>query len=308
MKNIKCNLCGANDFKLLVSSGDRFYKINNPVFSIVKCNVCGLVYINPQPDQEELKKHYPESYGPYQDNFELLKYGPVLGFIKSKLNRFKITARQKNSHKNSLDKEKKTFLDFGCGSGTYLEKMKKLHPGWELYGLDNSELACRNTEAKGFKVFCGDILDINMPEGFFDEVYLGQVIEHTSDPRKTAIKLSKIMKKGGTLTIITPNVESFAAKLFGRFWFALEVPRHLFLFSAKTLSKLLKESGFAVESIIYDHEPKTAIRSLSYLFWGKSVGISPIFWHTLWYLLKPASSLLALFGKTSIMTIKAKKL
>ncbi len=137
---------------------------------------------------------------------------------------------------------------------------------------------------------------------------MGQVIEHVSDPKKTIKKINAIMKKGGALTLATPNIDSFAAKLFKSYWFALEVPRHLFLFSGKTLSKILKDEGFEVLNIEYDKEPKTTIRSLDYLLGGRSVNINPISWHTLWFVLKPFSIFLSFFGKTSIMTVKARKI
>jgi 2-polyprenyl-3-methyl-5-hydroxy-6-metoxy-1,4-benzoquinol methylase len=308
MKKINCNLCGADDYKLLLKSGDRFYKIKEPVFNVVKCNVCGLVYINPEPEPEELAKHYPMEYGPHQNNFELLKYGHFMKFVKNKFNRFEKKAKENDSEKNKQSNEKKTFLDFGCGNGAHLEKMRRMHPNWDLYGLDNSELACKNVAEKGFKVFCGDILNIETAENFFDEVYLGQVIEHVYNPKEVVKKISNIMKKGGNLTMITPNIDSLAARIFGSSWFALEIPRHLFLFSAKTISRLLSENGFEVENITYDKEPKTAIRSLSYIFFGRSVAISPIFWHILWYIMNPISRILSFFGKTSIILVKAKKL
>jgi 2-polyprenyl-3-methyl-5-hydroxy-6-metoxy-1,4-benzoquinol methylase len=307
MKNIKCNLCGGDDYHLLISSGDRFYKIRYPIFHIVECNICGLVYINPQPSTEELKKHYPKDYGPHQNNFILLKYNKFLSFLKKKYNSFK-----KNNKNKSLpqitDFSTKNFLDFGCGSGAYLEKMKRLHPNWNLYGLDNSELACQNTKEKGFRVFCGDLLGVELPSNFFDEVYMGQVIEHVNDPRKTIRKLNSIMKVDGLLTMGTPNIDSLAAKTFKSYWFALEVPRHLYLFSRKTLSGILEEEGFRVAIVKYDREPKTAIRSIDYFLGGNSVNINPILWHSLWYILSPFSIFLSIFGKTSIMTVTSRKL
>lgn len=306
MININCNLCGENNYSILILSADKFYGMEMPVFSVVKCRNCGLVYINPQPTNEELRKHYPENYGPYQDNFSLLKYNKFFLFLKNKYNSFKKQSEKKEIEK--LDLSKKTFLDFGCGSGVYLEKIRRLHPRWELYGLDNNEFACKNTKEKGFNVFCGDLLEVNINNDFFDEVYMGQVIEHVFDPRKVVKKLSLIMKKGGNLTLATPNIDSITAKLFGSFWFALEVPRHLFLFSPKTLSKILEDEGFKVMDIQFDKEPKTAIRSINYLLNKKFVNINPILWHTLWVILKPISTFLSFFGKTSIMVVRATKL
>lgn len=306
MKNIKCNLCNSDDCREIMKSIDRFYNIKDIVFSIVECKNCGLVYINPQPDPEELKKHYPFEYGPYNSDFKLLKYGPFTGFLKKFVTKLKNRGKNKTQQKKE-DMSEDTFLDIGCGSGAHLEKMRKNHPHWQLYGLDNSEFACQSARSKGFEVFCGDTLELSLPKNFFDHIYMGQVIEHVENPMSVIKKVSSLLKEGGTFTLITPNIDSIAAKIFRNFWFALEVPRHLYLFSNKTLSKMLQKNGFEVKSIIYDKEPKTAVRSLSYIFYNRSVDINPVFWHAFWYLLNPVSVLLALFGKTSIMTVQAQK-
>lgn len=311
MKKIKCNLCESSDYSLFARGQDRLYKIDKTLFNIVRCNSCGLVYMNPQPNQEELKKYYPSDYGPYKNNNELLKYGPILGYIKNKFNCIKLLLKKskKSEIESNISKDESTlsFLDFGSGSGAYLEKMRRLHPKWDLYGLDNNEFACANTKEKGFEVYCGDILDVNLPQGFFEKVYMGQVVEHLNDPKTTLQKVNSIMKSGGELILATPNVDSLAARVFGKYWFALDTPRHLFLFSPKTLSRLLQDTGFEVVDITFDREPKNIIRSILYLLNMNVVGINPILWHTFWYVLLPFSTILSLFGKTSIMTIRTKK-
>ena len=45
--------------------------------------------------------------------------------------------------------------------------------------------------------------------------------------------------------MITPNVESFAHKHFGRLWRGLEPPRHQHLFSSRTLSSVTQAAGFS---------------------------------------------------------------
>lgn len=311
MEKIKCNLCNDDDITLVTRGRDRLYKIDKKLFDIVKCNSCGLVYMNPQPNQEELKKYYPSDYGPYKNDGGILRYGPILGYIKNKINHIKSVlknSKEKKEDNSKTDESVLSFLDFGSGSGAHLEKMKRLHPRWDLYGLDNNEFACANTKEKGFNVYCGDILNIDLPLDFFDRVYMGQVVEHLNDPKTTLKKVNSIMKSGGEFTLATPNVDSFAARLFGKYWFALDVPRHLFLFSPKTLSKMLRDTGFEVVSITYDKDPKNIIRSILYVFNMNVLSINPLLWHIFWYILIPISTFLSFGGKTSAMTIQAKKI
>lgn len=289
---------------------DKFFKTDQIKFGVVKCSSCGLVFLNPQPTEIELKKYYPSDYGPFQDNFELLKYGPFLKWFKNNFNQLKRSLLGDRIDKVDLAKksEKMAYLDFGCGSGTHLQKIKRLNPSWDIYGLDNNDLACVKAQEKGFKIFSGESANNNLPVDFFDYVYMGQVIEHLNDPKAVLSTISKSMKTNGELILLTPNLDSWAARFFKSYWFALETPRHLFFFTPGSISLLLEQTGFKVEKIDYDREPKTFIRSFRYLLGLKNENINPLFWHVLWYLSWPISRTLSFFGKTSIMTIQAKKL
>ena len=49
----------------------------------------------------------------------------------------------------------------------------------------------------------------------------------------------------------TPNFDSAVSKIFGKFWYNLDVPRHLFIFSPDTLTRILKTQGFSHISITF---------------------------------------------------------
>jgi 2-polyprenyl-3-methyl-5-hydroxy-6-metoxy-1,4-benzoquinol methylase len=312
MRDLKCNLCGSNKGSLFLVGREIYYDIDDTKFRYVKCKECGLVYQKPQMTEDELEKHYPDNYGPYQDDFKLLKYSFLSKFVKKSWNWVKNKffsskgTQNEKSIPNKKNKPKKRYLDFGCGSGVKLNKQRKKHPIWDLYGLDNNPTACKKTREKGFNVYCGTANDVDLPRNFFDEVYMGHVIEHLNDPKKVLKTISKSMKSGGLIEIDTPNVDSLAVKVFQSYWFALECPRHLFLFSPNTLSRMLNLAGFEVEEIRFDESPKVIIRSINYLF-SESNRISFFLWHFLRLLLLPVTIILSKLGKTSVMKIVAKK-
>jgi hypothetical protein len=64
------------------------------------------------------------------------------------------------------------------------------------------------------------------------------------------------------LFITTPNCNSFDARLFGQFWHAYDPPRHLTVFTVRTLEQLLKKSGFSLTTTIYSSIPNNWIYSL----------------------------------------------
>ena len=52
------------------------------------------------------------------------------------------------------------------------------------------------------------------------------------------------MKDDGLLVVSVPNVNSLEYKLFGRWWFQLDPPRHFYHFDKRSLSGLVTQAGF----------------------------------------------------------------
>ncbi|MDP3989558.1 MAG: class I SAM-dependent methyltransferase [bacterium] len=303
MKNVSCNLCGSTQSRLFFRAPDRQTRVDYQRFNIVCCEVCELVYINPQPEAHELVKYYPENYNPYNTG-EIFSYS----FLEKKLKEY-FGARGKKKgapfkHRINRNESPRNYLDFGCGGGANLARVRSLHPSWNLYGLDNNQVACENARAKGFEVFCGDIDKLTLPQNFFDEVHMSSVIEHVPDPVYTMRRIHECLKPGGVVYIRTPNFDSFGRVVFRTYWQALDAPRHLFLFTRKTLSRLLAMEDFSIVRVEYKNSPRIDIRSVYYLVGKKDRRISPI----LWRLVSPFSSILSRCGWGSTIIIVAKKI
>jgi SAM-dependent methyltransferase len=93
-------------------------------------------------------------------------------------------------------------------------------------------------------VDCGDLLDWDCAPGSFDAIVLNNVIEHVLLPENTIARCCELLREGGQLTAITPNIDSIGHELFGRDWRGLEPPRHLHLFNAPSLRALTNGKGF----------------------------------------------------------------
>ena len=298
MSYIKCNICRSSKYQLLFKGKDRLHRVDNTLFNVVKCSNCGLVYLNPQPNQKELIKYYPKNYGPYK-NINDVKFG----FFSRNLKKIIKKINQNNRRIKPIESSAVNYLDFGCGGGINLEGVKKLHPNWNLYGLDNNEFACKKTREKGFEVFCGDILEINLPKNFFDIVNMSHVIEHLNHPRKILEKINSSIKSGGNLIVSTPNFNSLEAKLFKNYWYALDVPRHLFFFTPETIKILLSKVGFKINNVKYEIKPEIIIKSFYYIIGKEDIRVNPFNWRFFY----PVNIILSLFHKSSVMTINAKK-
>jgi hypothetical protein len=56
----------------------------------------------------------------------------------------------------------------------------------------------------------------------------------------------RLLRPGGRLVVVTPNVNSLARRIFSRHWVSWDPPRHLFMFSNRALRRMLGEAGFTV--------------------------------------------------------------
>ncbi len=232
MKEIKnCPLCSQAVFTKLFLAREYIF-FSKEKFQLVCCNNCGLVFLNPQPSEEELQKFYPvELFSEKTDSFRARSPQIML------LNKLKEATR---FHK------KGALLDIGCGPGYFLHLMKER--GWEVFGLDLSKSACDLAAKRvGSKsIFFGDLNSTELPLKKYDLITLWHVIEHLHQPKRTLERIRGLLKDDGLLIICCPNFGSLLRVIFRENWFPLVVPHHLFHYSQRTLKAMLKECGFKI--------------------------------------------------------------
>jgi predicted SAM-dependent methyltransferase len=85
----------------------------------------------------------------------------------------------------------------------------------------------------------------------FDLITMFQVAEHLSVQElleeDVFARIYNALEPGGQLVIETPTHDCNYARKFRSDWRALEMPRHLVIFSPKSLSKMLTAKGFSVK-------------------------------------------------------------
>jgi 2-polyprenyl-3-methyl-5-hydroxy-6-metoxy-1,4-benzoquinol methylase len=243
-----CYLCESPGKPLYEDLVDRLFGAPG-IWSLVKCSdqKCGLVWLDPMPVEEDLgaayAKYYTHGDAATRGNWLASVMRRRGALLRSLLN----PARQERESLLLMDLDgiaPGRLLDVGCGDGTRIGQLRTL--GWEVCGQDLDPAAIRYArETLGLQVFLGQLEDAPFPSDSFDCVTLNHVIEHVQDPIRLLEQSRRFLKKGGRLVMITPNVESFAHKHFGRLWRGLEPPRHLHLFSSRTLSSVTQAAGFS---------------------------------------------------------------
>ena len=258
--HMHCDLCGNIENKFLFDGKDRLHgKEGN--FSYVKCVKCGLVYMNPQIDLKELTGFYPNNYAPHQSKPSMPKQLKKNGRKKSPLPESVF----RNLNKNSI------LLDVGCGNGHFLNETKQL-TNCQTCGVDLSKTAVKMAkDSYDLDIFCGTITEAPFENNSFDLITAWSYLEHVPNPSEVLAKINDLLKQGGDCIISCPNFESINAKLFGDKWYHLDCPRHLYIYSPKTLTALLEKNGFAIKEIIHEKSSKGLLCSLQYYFYGDNV-------------------------------------
>jgi 2-polyprenyl-3-methyl-5-hydroxy-6-metoxy-1,4-benzoquinol methylase len=236
MKHIECDLCNSSNYSLIFEAKDYITGTHQVV---VRCQNCGLVYINPQPSFDELGNFYPKIY-----------YGEK-PFLYEKLDAFTRFRQIKK-----IIKLGSIILDIGSGRGLLLSQLKR--KGCEVIGTELSEMSSKYARGSlNLNIINKNLEDCAFEKKYFDVITMFHSLEHLISPLKTLKEIYRIIKPGGTLVIEVPRFNSIYQRLFKEKWFHLDVPRHLFHFEDQTLEKLLTTAGFSVfkkkrYSIMYD--------------------------------------------------------
>jgi len=257
LEYIKCNYCNSDSYSTVYKAKyekekvsdlkEKFKSSSDEILidQVVKCNNCGLIYINPRLKQNLIVQGYSEGS---DENFVSQAKGRELTFEKS------LRLIEKYSKKGKI-------LDIGTAGGSFLQVAKK--NGWKVYGIEPNKWLCNwSKKHYGLDVKPGTLSDYKFEDAYFDVVTLWDVLEHVSDPKNLLKEINRILKKDGLLVINYPDIESLIAKFMGRKWvFFLSV--HLFYFTPKTIKKMLKLTGFET-LLIKKHYQKLALGYLMF--------------------------------------------
>lgn len=228
MEKGSCVLCsGETEARISIRANSGGFP-----FSYLECQGCGLVFLSPRPEKKEILQFYEQDYyGEGLQKFHSWLEAPRLFFAWNRIRRVK-----------KLLPHPGKALDIGCGQGTFLQLLKK--EGWECYGTELTEESAARASRKGISVSVGEIDENRFGPHSFDLITLWHVLEHLPEPPKTLKTLTHLLKKGGILAISTPNIDSLQAKIGRDQWFHLDPPRHLFLYSPRTLEQMIESFGF----------------------------------------------------------------
>jgi 2-polyprenyl-3-methyl-5-hydroxy-6-metoxy-1,4-benzoquinol methylase len=227
-RRIPCPVCGAaEDRTLFVKRG----------FPIVRCESCRLVFANPQVDESLVVEEYRGGISndlwvdvltsPQQLELDRVKFDQILDALEP----FRGAGR---------------LLDVGCSIGLFLDRAGAR--GWRGTGIEFSDKArAYAREEFGLDVLGRPLAEEGFEPDSFDVVTLLSVLEHTTEPRRMLREIAAVLKPGGVLYVIVPNVESLACRVLHEHAATFDGRNHLLYFSGRSLTDVLAREGYEAQ-------------------------------------------------------------
>ena len=198
---------------------------------ILKCNKCETVFI-PYINQKIYDKAYTQKYIDYKES--------ALNDELQKIRWENILKNAPKRYKNHLgDCDSLRLLDYGCGSGAFIEKAPEL---WDAWGTDINEHSIEYCWNNGLQT-------LELHDAFkatWDVVTMFDVLEHL--PNMGVLnEIHSSLHKDGLLIIATPNLTKDTNLNEWRHF--RPQGEHTFCFSKKSIEYLACLYGFTIIDI-----------------------------------------------------------
>ena len=248
LENVVCNVCGSASYRFLYKKKDP---LSRQYFNVVMCSKCDLGFVNPRPPSEMMKNYYHAHY--YLNRFDDKKGLPekkktglvkLYEFFWRKCSRYyppRVLKTEKDIC-NRYIKDRGKLLDIGCANGDFLKVMQD--SGFEVCGLEFSDHFINKF---GLDIFKGRLFDAPYGAHCFHLVTMWAVLEHVDDPMGYLKEIYRILKPGGVVIFLVPNLRSVPFGICHND----DIPRHLYLFSPKTIEEMLTRSHLTLRALIH---------------------------------------------------------
>lgn len=265
-----CYLCGQPGEILYRQQRDRLYAAPG-IWDIRICRRCGLAWLDPRPDPEAISTLYV-GYSTHVLNTALHVFAGVPAAIGNAVLAARLGYRELSKGRLHLvlgwlaswlpivyesvqlsvmglaATHRGRLIDVGCGNGAFLARMRDL--GWTVAGVEPDPEAVRIArDYFGLSIFQGTLAEANFPEVSTDVITMHHVLEHVFDPIGLLLECYRILRPGGILIAVTPNLESLGRHIFKSYWRGWEVPRHIFVFSPHAVKHCFKQAGLRVIAV-----------------------------------------------------------
>lgn len=263
-KNISetCEICGSGALRELFPK--EMMKGEGGPFRYVHCTACGTTY---QPVKlDDYGKYYPTSYYSFQYK-EPQGLSARLRQLKRTLrNRYyfygtgwigRLLAGARPCPNNHLSRHVRlrpdmSILEVGSGTGELLHEIADIGVRRAL-GIDPflpQDIEFRN----GARVLKLSIEEYGRrhPNEKFDLIMFNHSLEHSPTPQEDLQQITRHLAPGGDILIRLPVADSAISEEYGEHWWSLDAPRHIYLFSVRSMNMLAQKCGLHVKRVHFE--------------------------------------------------------
>jgi SAM-dependent methyltransferase len=240
---VLCNICNGATTPIQVK--EQMLGMGE-YFQYYQCKECGHTHLDDLP--ADLGKYYnTKEYYSFNNNnsFEDQRRKS----IKTILRNISLSLHLKNgigysaalraflSIKKNIPKGSRV-LDYGCGAGHFVKELNSI-------GYNN---------ARGFDPFLPEDIYLNnvlyltnnlslLNTSGWDIITLNHVFEHLLNPVKELSQLKELLTPGGKLLLRFPVIDSYAFEKYRENWVQFDAPRHINLFTRKSIRLAVEKAG-----------------------------------------------------------------
>lgn len=229
--NEPCLICGRKDHYAVIEKPQR----------IVQCKNCRFIFRSSRPSQDELRSYYSFSDSRTHHVDQKLRE-------RQTMRRIDILSKMVN-----IDKVR-SLIDIGCDDGLFLYMMKRKNPNIEVFGVEPSGERVKSGRALyGLTNITMSTIERVLFERTFDLITGFHVLEHVYNPREFLEKIKSAMTSNSFLCLEVPTISlsrldlPFNMRLLAPGY--TNSPEHLWFFTKKTLTDLLKVCDFRIRTV-----------------------------------------------------------
>ncbi len=194
---------------------------------ILKCQSCGIIYVDESISQEKVSTYYEVAEDPLYFKEQKAREMTFKGYLKS------------------LEKvfpKKGKLLDIGTNTGLFVKVAQD--QGWDATGLEPNKWGIKYAkENYNLSLINKSFIPGVFPKESFSVITMWDVIEHFTDPVEKIKLVYNYLRPGGMFAFSTVDPESFLAKTMGTKW-AWYMEMHKAFFSKPVAKFYLEKAGF----------------------------------------------------------------
>lgn len=234
----KCLFCEHTGYKDTPYEDTIF---NSKTFKYLQCANCGLVYVSPLPDSDDLTKMYPVEYQGALKTTPTGMYDRLFEQI------------------NKTGGTYTTLLDYGCGGGRFVTEA--IDKGYKVTGTEYNPDLVNNLQTAFPSATFITIDDFFKTDTKYDIIFLNNVLEHLTNPREIMLLLKERLTENGIFMLEGPVENNFTLTKYVR--------KSLFLIRKKLLDK---KAAHAPTHVLYSNR-----KNQEEFF--KSMGLKTLYYH-----------------------------